>query len=975
MLGATQGEPAQGSARTALQNWAKWKELLKVGANEHVTKANIALTSASRMEKKLQEDPTKGINNVRTVALLNHKFRPVRLVNFIKTANDGRSIDLAKPLPIKSRALEELWQKHLPENMQLEHVFPTTFSNNLLSKPDLSGLKTAKPIFRCAISTSSYDHLHCSPVQYEKRREKLRAQFLVNRKRRTNVPKPPFRIPTIDPKKFTTQQQKIEIDGPITIFEGRRKSIDSTTLLRKLRTAATFDVDLDTDTTLTRTKLCRVTHVDERNDMDLGVNEAQTRSSKTDNMTRDQTTKMPPSTNTIIATREFARRGSVRIPNIENLLFVKAQKTLPIELLSRIQGLSPFKSLSPSELVCVVSAMELVRVDRGEVLLNAFGRGSSFYYLQKGECLGHSPRHGGTRSYKAGEFFGENHLLFDGYENSFTVLATSSCEMWKLSPMFFRDKIARENDERINDMETYIRHVSIFNYLATPVMEDLLYLFAHEKYKEGAYLQTKSSFLQEKKLFVIKEGCVQWFLAHTNCEGGTLGPGDYFGDVYLNDAECEEDSVPTTLLALSNAVECYSISIDKLRAFFGSSQIIASNKQLKASKQYDPSSLPMTMPKLITPEVSGKKALPILDIVRCKVRARLSLGKWSSEVAVHQRQRFGKPEYALLHVRCIAKRKCRPEIYEELKHEKTLLSSMEQHAFIAKLCQVGQDKHALYMAFEACPGGNLKSQALRQERNYFHQKDLRFYIASLVLVLEHLRRLRVAHRDIVAEKVGLDKNGYIKLQGFQCAKKILKRSFTLCGTPSSMSPEMILFRGHSSSTDVWGLGVLTHELLFCRSPFKKHSDFETCGEIVRGKLPRMTMNLTNVESRDFIYRTLKHRPNFRIGCGLKGISALRDHSWFAGFNWDQLEQRSLVSPYSSKTRTDSKSDYGERFNSSCYGRNISLANYTESELSSPYDVHGPPENEIGMISSSNDYFKDWHGSCLGDLNNDNERFE
>ena len=974
MLDAEQGKPAQGgSARTALQNWAKWKKLLNVGANGHVTKAKSARTSALRMEKKMQQGSKQVMKNVSTVALLNDKFRPLGLANVIKTANEGCSVDSAKPLPIMSRALEELWQKHSPKNMQLAHAFPSTFSNNLLSKPVLSGLKTAKPEFRCAMATSSYDHLNSSPAQYEKRREKLRAQFLANRERRTNIPKPPFRIPSINAKKFA-KQQHMEIDGPITIFEGRRQSIDSTALLRKLRPTATFDLDLDMGSTLSRAKLRQVIHVHERNNMYLGENEANTRSSKYGNMTKDQM-KIPPTTNTTLATREFARRGSVRISNIENLSFIKTQKTLPIELLSRMQGLSPFESMSPSELVCVVSAMEFVISDRGEVLLNAFGSENSFYYLQKGECLGHSPRHGGTHSYKPGEFFGENHLLFDGYENKFTVLATSPCEMWKLSPMSFRDKIARENDERINDMETYIRHASLFNYLATPVMEDLLYLFTHEKYKEGAYLQTKRSFLREKKLFVIKEGCAKWFLAHTNCEGGTLGPGDYFGGDYLNDAECEEDSVPTTLMALSNTVECYSINIDKLRAFFGSSQIIASNKQLEASKQYYPSSLPKTIPQLATPEISGKKDLPMLDVMRCKVRARLSLGKWSSEVAVHQRQRFGKPEYALLHVRCIAKQKCRPEIYEELQHEKALLSSMEQHPFIAKLCQVGQDKHALYMAFEACPEGNLKSQALRQERNYFDQKDLRFYIASLVLVLEHLRRLRVAHRDIVAEKVGLDKNGYIKLQGFQYAKKILKRSFTLCGTPSSMSPEMILFRGHSSSTDVWGLGVLTHELLFCRSPFKKESDFETCREIVRGKLPRMTMNLTNVESRDFVYRTLKHRPNFRIGCGFKGISALRNHSWFVGFNWDRLEQRSLVSPCSVKSRTGSNRYYGESFNSNCYGRNISLADYTESELSNPYDVHGRPENEISMTSSSDDYFKDWHCSCLGGLNDDNERVD
>ena len=63
--------------------------------------------------------------------------------------------------------------------------------------------------------------------------------------------------------------------------------------------------------------------------------------------------------------------------------------------------------------------------------------------------------------------------------------------------------------------------------------------------------------------------------------------------------------------------------------------------------------------------------------------------------------------------------------------------------------------------------------------------------------------------------------GYLKVVDFGFAKRIpfykgnvlSQRSFTLCGTPEYLSPELVLSKGHNKSVDYWALGCLVYELL------------------------------------------------------------------------------------------------------------------------------------------------------------------
>lgn len=75
--------------------------------------------------------------------------------------------------------------------------------------------------------------------------------------------------------------------------------------------------------------------------------------------------------------------------------------------------------------------------------------------------------------------------------------------------------------------------------------------------------------------------------------------------------------------------------------------------------------------------------------------------------------------------------------------------------------------------------------------------------------------INLTFSDLKPENLLLDVKGYVKLVDFGFAKKLHsgRKTWTFCGTPEYVAPEVILNRGHDISADYWSLGVLMFELL------------------------------------------------------------------------------------------------------------------------------------------------------------------
>ncbi|CAG7830151.1 unnamed protein product [Allacma fusca] len=142
-----------------------------------------------------------------------------------------------------------------------------------------------------------------------------------------------------------------------------------------------------------------------------------------------------------------------------------------------------------------------------------------------------------------------------------------------------------------------------------------------------------------------------------------------------------------------------------------------------------------------------------------------------------------------------------------------------------------------------------------------------------------------------------DANGFVKLVDFGFAKKLQgRKTWTFCGTPEYVAPEIILNKGHDIAADYWSLGVLMFELLTGTPPFTGTDPMKTYNVILKGieavEFPRTISRNAN----NLIKKLCRDNPGERLGYQRGGIPEIQKHKWFDGFNWEGLRSKTLTPP-------------------------------------------------------------------------------
>ena len=91
------------------------------------------------------------------------------------------------------------------------------------------------------------------------------------------------------------------------------------------------------------------------------------------------------------------------------------------------------------------------------------------------------------------------------------------------------------------------------------------------------------------------------------------------------------------------------------------------------------------------------------------------------------------------------------------------------------------------------------------------------------------------NRDLKPENILIADNGYLKLADFGFAKKCKDKTYTLCGTPEYLAPEIILNKGHGKAVDWWATGILLYELLVGCDPFTDEEPMNLYKNIIENK--------------------------------------------------------------------------------------------------------------------------------------------
>jgi serine/threonine protein kinase len=247
---------------------------------------------------------------------------------------------------------------------------------------------------------------------------------------------------------------------------------------------------------------------------------------------------------------------------------------------------------------------------------------------------------------------------------------------------------------------------------------------------------------------------------------------------------------------------------------------------------------------------------------------------------------------------------------EHVMNEKNLLD-MCDHPFLLRLAATFQDEDEIYMLLELALGGELFS--VLRERNRFDEPTSRFYASCVCSAFTYLHDRQIVYRDLKPENLLFDAEGYLKVVDFGFAKILQDRTWTLCGTPEYLAPEIITNKGHNLAVDWWAFGILCHEMLFGQPPFCADDPMEIYQKILRNKysFPSVISKL----ARDLISKLLVTNPAQRLGSLKRGALDVSSAPFFKGLDFAALEKKTLKAPYvpviKSPTDTSNFDEYEE----------------------------------------------------------------
>uniref|UniRef100_A0A7S3ATK8 Protein kinase domain-containing protein n=1 Tax=Haptolina ericina TaxID=156174 RepID=A0A7S3ATK8_9EUKA len=184
------------------------------------------------------------------------------------------------------------------------------------------------------------------------------------------------------------------------------------------------------------------------------------------------------------------------------------------------------------------------------------------------------------------------------------------------------------------------------------------------------------------------------------------------------------------------------------------------------------------------------------------------------------------------------------------------------------------------------------------------------YTAMVACAFEHCHARGIVHRDLKPENLLFAKNGYLKLVDFGFAKMITDRSWTLCGTPDYLAPEIISNKGHNHCVDWWTLGVLLYEMVTGEPPFAAASQDVMYRKIMAGAFPRLDDKQFNKSAhcQSIMVSLLALNPSKRLGSKSvlkEGSTEVLSHPFFGGIDWAKLKAQTLKMPYVPRIRSDS----------------------------------------------------------------------
>jgi len=235
---------------------------------------------------------------------------------------------------------------------------------------------------------------------------------------------------------------------------------------------------------------------------------------------------------------------------------------------------------------------------------------------------------------------------------------------------------------------------------------------------------------------------------------------------------------------------------------------------------------------------------------------------------------------------------------EHVIQEKNILKIL-RHPFTVNLFGLFSCDRYLYLALEYVCGGEFFSHLRKKGR--FSNHIARFFAAQITSIFECCHSEDIIYRDLKPENILLARDGYLKLADFGFAKIVPHRTYTLCGTPEYIAPEILMNKGHGKPVDWWTLGILIYEMVCGYPPFQAENPMGIYQKVLGGYItfPHYFYR----QCKNLVKNLLNGDYRMRYGCMKNGARDVTRCSWFKSINWARLLEKRYLSPYKPEVKS------------------------------------------------------------------------
>lgn len=467
---------------------------------------------------------------------------------------------------------------------------------------------------------------------------------------------------------------------------------------------------------------------------------------------------------------------------------------LKYPLLCNVPALS---TLSERQLMCLSSSMEEACYGARQEVFHKGDPGDAFYIITSGSFEVTDEFNQVLAICKPGECFGELALLRKEPRAATVTAASADCSVLKCCREVFYNLLGPLPDIQ-----------NLWRYEALRKMAILAPLSREQLFKLCLYVEQKHF---EPGQIVLEKG--QYYSSALIVERGDLAIEEQTGAkpllIKCSGSHIGEDSLLSTRVAVLHTVRSVGhstvllLSKATLEKAFGDRFTAYLAAAVAARKVADET------------DVDGLSEERNLSAQEFEFVRLLGSGAFGKVCLVRRKGFF----YALkslnkAHLQSAG-------LAHHVERERTLMVELKS-PFIVKLKATFEDADNIYLVLEPVFGGDLFGFLQSASGGLMSESSARFYLGCVILGLEFMHARGIAWRDLKPENLLIDAtNGYLKLADFGFAKRMGPghRSYTLCGTPEYLAPELVTSAGHGPAVDWWSLGVLAYELIAGKPPF------------------------------------------------------------------------------------------------------------------------------------------------------------